>query len=103
MKAPTLFFDQENTERISEMMYSEPQPWKQKVLKYLTEKWKVVAAAPCANRDMISGEPIQDDLVALSDGEYCWRSDLAYYVEKYDVILDDKFVEKAVAYWEGKQ
>ena len=102
MKAPTLFFDQENTERLSALMYSEPQPWKQKVLKYLTAKWEVVAVAPYANRDMISGEPIQDELVALSDGEYCWRCDLAYYVQKYDVILDEKFVEKAVAYCDAK-
>lgn len=102
MKSPTSFFNKENADLRSELRYSEPQPWKRKVLKYLTAKWKVVAAAPCVNHDIFSGESISDPLLALSDGEYIWRSDLAYYVEKYDIVLDVKFVEKVVAYWEGK-
>ncbi len=33
-------------------------------------------------------------LAALTDGEWVWHSDLAYYVERYHVPLDECFVKR---------
>jgi hypothetical protein len=35
-------------------------------------------------------------LAALTDGQWFWHSDLAYYVERYHVRLDERFVERVL-------
>lgn len=31
-----------------------------------------------------------------NDGEYAWRSDIIYYVEKYNMRLEEDFVNKVL-------
>ena len=64
---------------------------------------QVTAAAACMFRDVITGELIPDEALCLTDGEYHWRSDITYYVEKYNMRLPQEFIERAVAEEEGQR
>ncbi len=33
----------------------------------------------------------------MSDGKYEWRSDVIYYVDKYDMELPDEFIQHVLA------
>lgn len=66
-------------------------PEKMKVLKYLKET-PSVAVAPAVLRDVFTGERLNMDLYAKSDGTYIWRSDIAYYFDKYNLKLPDEFI-----------
>ena len=69
-----------------------PIPEKEKVLRYLQDT-PDVAVSPSVLRDVFTGERLRMDLCAKSDGVYIWRSDIAYYFEKYDLKLPDEFIE----------
>ncbi len=72
--------------------YKELEPEKKlAVLAYL-KSGKVTAAAPAISRDVLTGEKIGGSLVMQTDGEYAWRSDVAYYFEKYNIDLGYDFI-----------
>ena len=52
--------------------------------------------APGRALDVISGEKIDRTLCMYNDGEYAWRSDIIYYVEKYNMRLEEDFVNKVL-------
>ena len=60
------------------------------ILQYL-KSGKVVAVAAGMARDILTGQRIKGELVAMSDGVYSWRSDIIYYVERYNMKLYDDF------------
>ena len=39
----------------------------------------------------ITGKTINEELTFMTDGKYEWRSDIAYYVEKYNLRLSKDF------------
>lgn len=51
-----------------------------------------VAESPGILRDVLTGARIPERLSYLTDGKYAWRSDLAYYVEKYNLRLPEDFL-----------
>jgi hypothetical protein len=65
---------------------------KEKVVKYLKEG-KELAIAPSITRDILDPNVRLPRLSLMGDGEYEWRSDIAYYVEKYDLELPQEFIE----------
>lgn len=65
---------------------------KDKVLEYLRNGAKG-AVSPAIPLDVITGEPIQGTLTTMNDGKYYWRSDLIYYVEKYNLDLPKCFLK----------
>ena len=65
---------------------------KDKILQYL-KNGKIVAVAAGFARDIFTGQRIKGELVAMSDGVYSWRSDIIYYVERYNMRLSDEFEE----------
>ena len=67
-------------------------PQKDKVLQYMKNA-KVAAAAPGIARDILTNDYISGSLKVYSDGEYAWRSDVIYYVEKYDMGLPEEFID----------
>lgn len=69
---------------------------KDKVLKYM-KKCRVLAAAPAILQDVISGKPINKELTFMTDGVYGWRSDLIYYIDKYDLKIPTDFLNRAIA------
>ena len=69
---------------------------KEKVLSYM-RKGHIDAVAPARLRDVINPENKIPDLFLMSDGTYGWRSDVIYYVEKYDMALPDEFVQHVLS------
>ncbi|MET8631676.1 hypothetical protein [Streptomyces sp. NPDC004680] len=56
----------------------------------------VLAATGSAVYDVLSPtNELIDALHLLTDGEWFWHTDLAHYVERYHVPLDDRFVDHA--------
>ena len=55
-------------------------------------------ASPGFSRDILSPERIIGPLAMLTDGEYVWPSDLAYYLEQYHVHLPDHFLAHIIAH-----
>ncbi len=68
---------------------------KKKILKYLRNGSKGATAAGVAY-DVLTGEPIQGEFCCFNDGEYVWRSDIIYYVEKYNLKLEPSFIKKCI-------
>jgi hypothetical protein len=64
---------------------------KDKVLSYM-KRCQVDAAAPAILRDVINPDYKIPELLLMSDGTYGWRSDVIYYVEKYDMALPEDFI-----------
>ena len=73
-------------------LINKPIKEKKKVIEYM-RKSKVIAVAPAIVRDVIHPEIKIPELFLMSDGKYEWRSDIIYYVEKYDMELPEEFVQ----------
>ncbi|MPM39743.1 hypothetical protein SDC9_86377 [bioreactor metagenome] len=69
---------------------------KEKVLRYM-KKCHVDAVAPAIVHDVINPENRIPNLFLMSDGTYGWRSDVIYYVEKYDMALPEEFVQHVLS------
>lgn len=69
---------------------------KEKILRYM-KKCHIDAVAPARLRDVINPENKIPDLFAMSDDTYCWRSDVIYYVEKYDMALPEEFIQHVLS------
>ena len=77
---------------IRDAIYQDTVSNKRTLVSYL-KKGKPFAAAPAINKDVLSGERIPGELLMLTDGVYEWRSDLVYYIEKYNLKLPDDFIK----------
>ena len=67
-----------------------------KVIEYM-KKCHVDAVAPAIVRDVLNPAIRIPNLFLMSDGTYGWRSDVIYYVEKYDMELPEDFVQHVLA------
>ena len=76
---------------IKDMISGEPVAEKQTILEYLKNGRKGATAAGFAT-DVITGERIPGEFCCFSDGKYGWRSDTIYYFEKYNLKLNDDFI-----------
>ena len=43
-------------------------------------------------RDVFTGETIRMEELGMNDGVYTWFNTLAYYVDRYNLVLPEKFV-----------
>lgn len=66
---------------------------KKAVVDYL-KSFKHYASCPREAIDCITGETISPSFRIFRDGEYCWPDFLIYHVEKYNIALPTKFVNK---------
>ncbi|MDD7793338.1 hypothetical protein [Clostridium sp. 'White wine YQ'] len=69
---------------------------KEKVIEYM-KKSKVIAQAPAVGRDLINSNNTTLELSLMTDGDYEWRSDIIYYVEKYDMELPEEFIKHVLS------
>ena len=76
-------------------MIHKPMKEKEKVLEYMKNA-EHIGYMPGIARDVFHPEIWTTDLSLMSDGKYQWRSDIIYYVEKYDMELPEEFVEHAL-------
>ena len=88
-------FDGEGHPSIKELIHK---PIKEKdiIVAYMKDSPKL-AYAPAIVRDVLNPEVHLPELALMSDGKYKWRSDLIYYVEKYDMELPQEFIDHALA------
>lgn len=77
-------------------LINKPVREKEKVLRYM-KKCSVDAVAPAIVRDVINPEKRIPELFLMSDGTYGWRSDVIYYVEKYNMALPEEFVRHVLS------
>lgn len=80
---------------IKSLISKEPIENKAKILEYL-KKGKVTAAATGTAKDIITGKTIDEPFCMFTDGVYAWRSDTIYYVDKYNLKLEDEFIKHAL-------
>ena len=48
------------------------------------------------DEDVITHERLPGEAGLRTDGEYSWNANLYYYVEKYNLKLPEKFVDKVL-------
>ena len=75
----------------SECVSREPIEGKAEILTYL-RTGETVAVAAGFFRDIFTRELIKDEARWQTDGVFDWRSDTAYYVERYNMALPEAFV-----------
>lgn len=68
---------------------------KDKIVKYMKES-KIQAVAPAIVTDVINPEIRFGELFFMTDSKYCWRSDVIYYFDKYDMELPEEFIQHAL-------
>ncbi|MFH9084371.1 hypothetical protein [Streptomyces sp. NPDC017673] len=74
---------------------SEGDPHEEDLVRHL-RAGALLAASGAAVRDVLSPtNELIGGLHLLTDGEWFWHTDLAHYVERYHVPVDDRFVEHA--------
>lgn len=74
---------------------SKPYEGQEAVANYL-KMGKVILAAPSVSKDAFTGDIISGGMYIMTDGEYSWPSELAYYVEKYNMRLEPEFEKKVL-------
>ena len=62
----------------------------QQIVEYL-KLGKCIASAAGPAKDIFTAKTINEELTLMTDGKYEWRSDIAYYVEKYNLRLSKDF------------
>ncbi len=77
-------FSDDSLPSIKEFISETPFEHKGEVLKYLKSK-EPNAVAPGRATDVFTGEVIPTVFACYTDGKYAWRSDLIYYVERYNL------------------
>ncbi len=88
-------FASNGAEYAKKLISDVPMPNKKQIIDYL-KRGKAIAAAAGRARDMFTDEPIKGELLCLSDGEFEWRSDVIYYVDRYNLQLSEEFVKHVV-------
>ena len=78
----------DDTPSIFDVISEQSYEGKEDLLKHLSSA-KVISAAPGVATDVITGEKIDKPLVMKSDGKYAWRSDVEYYISKYNMAIDE--------------
>lgn len=94
-------FDGEGHPSIKELIHK-PIKEKEAVIQYL-KNGKEIGYAPAIVRDVLNPEVHLPYLEFMHDGKYGWRSDLIYYVEKYDMELPQEFIDHALAQIQAKK
>lgn len=85
---------------IFDNMSDSPYKNKDMILKYL-RNGTITSYSPAIVCDVISNEKIGGDLYCANDGKYFWRSDLIYYVEKYNLRLPKDFEEHILSFYKS--
>lgn len=77
---------------MKESFEDEPYPGKDQVLQYLKQGQKTYVKVTIPS-DVYTGEQIDMENCGMNDGVYSWLSVLIYYVEKYNLKLNEEFMQ----------
>lgn len=72
-------------------------PDKQQLLTYLRTAPTLIAYFTMTHDELDATRPELGPLILRTDDMWVWRSDLAHYVDRYDVALPDEFLDHAAA------
>mgnify|MGYP001027774742 FL=1 len=72
-----------------------PYKGQKEIVEYL-KKGKLVLVRCGRDEDVITHERLPGEAGLRTDGEYSWNANLYYYVEKYNLKLPEKFVDKVL-------
>lgn len=87
------FEDDETLPSIKDNIFSVPISNKQKILQYL-KSFEPHAIAPAVSKeDIFTNKKMAKTLSSYTDGNYIWLSDEVYYFERYNLKLDNDFIE----------
>jgi len=78
----------DDTPSIFDVISKQSYEGKEDLLRHLKNS-KVISAAPGFAIDVITGKKIDEPLVMKSDGKYAWRSDVEYYISKYNMSINE--------------
>ena len=65
-----------------------------KIIHYLRKGGVEDMISMAIRKDIFTGKPLMEEDVGRNDGEFTWWTSLAYYVEKYNLRLPEKFEKK---------
>lgn len=68
---------------------------KNKIIEYMKQS-KIIAVAPAIITDLINPDIRFAELFFMTDSKYAWRSDVIYYLDKYDMELPEEFIQHAL-------
>lgn len=77
-------------------LINKPIKEKEKVIKYM-RSCTITSASPAIITDLINPDIKFAELYCMTDGKYGWRSDVIYYVEKYDMELPEEFIQHVLS------
>ena len=63
------------------------------ILQYLKNFNKECIVLTCASTDFVTGQLLKSSIFVYNDGVYCWTSEEIYHFEKYDMKLNDDFIQ----------
>lgn len=86
--------DNDSDPSIQDFISPVPHPYKRDILAYLRNERFVIAVSSNTKKDIITNESMPIELIAYSDGEYSWYSDLVYYFNKYNLLLPEEFLHQ---------
>jgi hypothetical protein len=75
---------------MKDSLQAEPYRHKNEIAKYL-RSGNVEFARVSRAKDVFTGEIIPHEALFMNDGVFCWSSELAWYVEKYNLRLPKEF------------
>lgn len=65
---------------------------KERILRYL-KSGKTKFISPSAIVDIFTGKTVNIELCIYTDGAYAWSSETMYYFEKYNLKLNQDFID----------
>lgn len=77
-------------------LINKPIEEKDAVIEYM-KRCNKISASPAIITDLIEPKNKFYELYTMTDGKYAWRSDVIYYVEKYDMALPDEFLQHVLS------
>lgn len=86
------FNDSENALSIKDKISTNAIKGKDKILKYL-KSFEPFCAAGMSLRDEITREMINSGVNGYEDGEFVWDTREIYHFEKYNLQLEDDFIQ----------
>lgn len=86
--------DESDKEHIKDYINKFKSKNKQKVLNYLNNGICLVACGGTFPDIIDDKKDVKLNHDFLTDGEYVWYRDISYYVDKYNVYIDENFLRK---------
>lgn len=77
--------------------FSEVEPkHKSAIISYLIDGGEPLITSTGLTKDVFTGESTGCPNWLMTDGVYEWRADYAYYVDRYNLVLPEDFVEHII-------